>query len=44
MDPMSTYEMLRIFLSIAQVIATIAAPFLMVYVDRRLHKRSKDED
>lgn len=44
MDPMTTYEILRLVLSAIQVVATIGAPFMMIWLDRQMRKNRNDDD
>jgi hypothetical protein len=32
---MTTYELLRVVLAAAQLVATLAAPWVVIYLDRR---------
>jgi hypothetical protein len=44
MDPLTTYEALRLLLSAVQVIATIGAPFMVIWLDRRIQRNRRDDD
>lgn len=38
-EEMNTYETWRIYLSIAQIVATLFSPFVIIYVNNKLNKR-----
>ena len=38
---MTEYEKYRVFLGFAQIIATLGAPFMIIYVNNKLNKKDK---